>query len=254
MLLRRVLVRSVRAANGMHSRVFARGFSARNVDGDADNDSKNHDTNNGSGDDHIERGKTENIEQREQDVEGSSWLAAYCAKFFPGNRVSTPSRSAAQRYWPDPVIYGGMGAFIGIGLIVGFDTASVLENPLLLAPFGASATLVFGVPTAVFSQPKNVLLGHGMSCFIGTTSVLCLPHEIAAPAAVSCALVTMSKTKCMHPPAGGTALLAVLGHPIYESYALLLPTLAGAAALCTTAAVWNNMHPLLRYPAAKSSL
>ena len=42
-MLRRVLVRSVRAANGMHSKVFVRGFSAHNVDDDADNDGKNHD-------------------------------------------------------------------------------------------------------------------------------------------------------------------------------------------------------------------
>lgn len=45
----------------------------------------------------------------------------------------------------------------------------------LIAPFGASMVLVFGLPKSPLAQPKNVVFGHLVTALIGITAVNLLP-------------------------------------------------------------------------------
>jgi CBS-domain-containing membrane protein len=47
-----------------------------------------------------------------------------------------------------------LGAFIGIGAVAFISI--VMKLPMIVASFGASAVLIYGVPDAPLSQPRNV--------------------------------------------------------------------------------------------------
>ncbi|PWI31908.1 HPP family protein, partial [Vibrio albus] len=56
-------------------------------------------------------------------------------------------------------IIAGIGASIAIGALSYFDH-TFYDIALLMAPFGATTVLVFGIPDSPLAQPKNVILGH----------------------------------------------------------------------------------------------
>ena len=90
------------------------------------------------------------------------------------------------------------------------DSAILL--PIIVAPIGASAVLVFAVPASPRAQPWPVIGGNAISAFTG---VLCAhlfssPH-VAAGFAVGLAILAMSLTRSLHPPGGAAALTAVIG-------------------------------------------
>ena len=78
------------------------------------------------------------------------------------------------------------------------------------------AALVYGAPAVPFSQPRNVIGGHLLAAVVGITSfkLLAVPMgtaALAAPVAVAGSIMGMLATRTMHPPAGGTTLIAVVG-------------------------------------------
>ena len=92
-----------------------------------------------------------------------------------------------------------------------------MDITMVLGSFGATAVLVYGYPGAPFSQPKNVIVGHVLSAFIGIGMHLSVVPMmdgsvlVAAPLAVSMSTMGMMALGCVHPPAGGTCLIACLG-------------------------------------------
>ena len=63
-------------------------------------------------------------------------------------------------------LIAGVGASITIGFLLYFETT--FENStLIMAPFGATVVIVFGLPKSPLAQPKNVILGHLITAFIG---------------------------------------------------------------------------------------
>ena len=96
-----------------------------------------------------------------------------------------------------------------------------------MAPLGATAVLVFGVPASPLAQPKNVLLGHLITAFIGVIfyqyfEVTSLPLGIATGLGVTAML--MSKTT--HPPAGANPILIMLSGQGW--WFLVTPVLLGS--------------------------
>lgn len=86
--------------------------------------------------------------------------------------------------------------------------------PLLVAPIGASAVLLFAVPASPLAQPWSIIGGNIISALVGTTAALLIPDRvIAAGAAVAAATLAMSLLRCLHPPGGAAALTAVIGGP-----------------------------------------
>lgn len=89
--------------------------------------------------------------------------------------------------------------------------------PMLVAPIGASAVLVFAVPASPLAQPWAVVGGNVISALVGVTIALAVSDpRIAAALAVSGAIITMSALRCLHPPGGASALLPVLGPSVLD--------------------------------------
>ncbi len=126
-------------------------------------------------------------------------------------------------------LFSGVGAALAIGILSFADSAQS-DIILLMAPFGATAVLVFGVPDSPLAQPKNVILGHLITAFIGVffvefIGVTPLSLSIATGLAVSAMLFT----KTTHPPAGANPVLIMLAG---QSWSFLIsPVLLGAVIL-----------------------
>lgn len=116
---------------------------------------------------------------------------------------------------PIDALRGGAGALLGL-LFAGALGRAVgggdWLHPLLVAPIGASAVLVFGVPASPLAQPRAVIGGNVVSALVGITAALLIPSPwIAAPVAVGGAIGAMMLLGCLHPPGGAVALISVIG-------------------------------------------
>ena len=121
---------------------------------------------------------------------------------------------------------------------------------LLYGPFGASVVLYFCAPKAPFSQPWNAIAGQAVSSFVGVSvRLIAEAHSvdlwIQKPVAVSIAIFLMCEFDCLYPPAGATALLAIIGGPkVYEQdYRFVL--YVGKFGGCSVQQ--NNESPLCSY-------
>ena len=149
----------------------------------------------------------------------------------------------------------GLTSFSGIGAISALHFGIAPHDlTMVLGSMGASAVLLYGAPAAPFSQPRNLFLGHGIACVVGVTAheLISVPMDtpiLAAPLAVSGSIVLMHLTRSLHPPAGGTVLIAVLGSPELHAlgYSLLVPTMLDATVLFGVALANNAFG--IRYPA-----
>jgi CBS domain-containing membrane protein len=112
-------------------------------------------------------------------------------------------------------LLGCLGACIGI-CITGLICAMIMGNsdhlPLIVAPIGASAVLLFAVPASPLAQPWPIVGGNTISALVGVTIAYFVKDPmLAVGLAVSLAILVMSLTKSLHPPGGAAALTAVIG-------------------------------------------
>ena len=109
----------------------------------------------------------------------------------------------------------GLGAAIGLACVAALSLAMVTfmwQSPMLVAPIGASAVLIFAVPASPLAQPWSIIGGNTLSVLIGIFILHHVPEPVfAAGMAVGCAILVMSLMRCLHPPGGAAALLPVLG-------------------------------------------
>ena len=91
--------------------------------------------------------------------------------------------------------------------------------PIIVAPLGASAVLVFAVPSSPLAQPWSVVGGNTLSALVGVVMFQIIPDQmIAAGLAVGGAILAMTLCRCLHPPGGAAALTAVIGtHDIHAA-------------------------------------
>lgn len=153
------------------------------------------------------------------------------------------------------IVWSWLGAFLGIAALGAMGQFLFEPHDLLLmiAPFGASAVLVFGAPRSPLAQPRNLVAGNIVSALVG---VLCwkLLHDfpwLAAALAVSTAIALMHATRTLHPPGGATALFGVIGpEKVHEAgfMYVLAPAAAGAVILLLVALLVNNLTATRRYP------
>lgn len=147
------------------------------------------------------------------------------------------------------ILLSGIGAFVGIYLISVpqlYPGWPLSTKVFLIGSFGASAALLYGAPQSPFAQPRHLLLGQVIAAVVGVTAFKLFGHHqgVAAGLAVAGTIVIMQLAQATHPPAGATALIAVLGpaqvhHLGYEYVAF--PVLAGALVLLAVALVVNNL-------------
>ena len=148
-----------------------------------------------------------------------------------------------------------LGSFVGIGILAYIQSIHFSGNDAvyLIGSFGASSVLVYGIIQSPFSQPRNLIGGHLVSAFIGVTVHKLAPDIIwiAAPLAVSLAIILMQITKTLHPPGGATALIAIIGSDKIKGLGYMYvvsPVLIGVTILFLTALVFNNMTSSRTYP------
>lgn len=148
-----------------------------------------------------------------------------------------------------------LGSFVGIGILAYIQSVHFKGNDAvyLIGSFGASSVLVYGIIQSPFSQPRNLVGGHVISAFIGVTVHKFAPDIIwiAAPLAVSFAIVFMQMTKTLHPPGGATALIAIIGSDKIKDLGymyVISPVLIGVLILLLVALIFNNMTTNRYYP------
>ena len=79
---------------------------------------------------------------------------------------------------------------------------------------GASALLLFAIPSSPLAQPWSIVGGNTVSALIGLLVSRYVPEPaVAAGCAVAFAIAAMSLLRCLHPPGGAAALTAALGGP-----------------------------------------
>lgn len=155
-----------------------------------------------------------------------------------------------QSFWPAPVaVTAGerLRVLIGGGLGIGFTAwvchALALPSPLtwIIAPMGASAVLVFGVPASPLAQPWSVVGGNTLSALVAVGCVRLIgPPDVAVAAAVALAIGVMFALRCLHPPGGATALLVAVSGVTDPSVALV-PVLLNSVLLVGVGIAYNNL-------------
>lgn len=147
-----------------------------------------------------------------------------------------------------------LGAILGISLtaiISGYIFESDFHLPLIIAPLGASAVLLFAVPASPLAQPWPIIGGNTLSAFVGVT-VAYFVHDpmIATGLSVSLAIMAMSFARCLHPPGGAAALTAVVGGSTVTSMGYMFPLVPVALNSIILVALGVCFHVLFRkaYP------
>jgi len=157
--------------------------------------------------------------------------------------------------WPERM-RSALGALIGIAFTGGSMHLLLGPNvniPLLVAPMGASAVLLFGVPASPLAQPWSIIGGNLVSATVGVACAMLISDPVAAAAlAVGVAIAAMFALRCVHPPSGAVALTAVVGGPAIHALGfrfVLEPILIQSAALLGAALVYHAVTGH-RYPHA----
>lgn len=146
------------------------------------------------------------------------------------------------------------GALLGIGLtgvISGYLFGQGPHLPLIVAPMGASAVLLFAVPASPLAQPWSIIGGNTISAMMGIIAAYFIRDPIIATGVgVSLAIGAMSFTRSLHPPGGAAALTAVLGGPVVAGWGFLFPFVPVALNSCILVALGLLFHKLSKrnYP------
>lgn len=139
----------------------------------------------------------------------------------------------------------------GIGTTIAFLVVWVLGEAtgasLIVAPFGASAVLLFGLPDSPLSQPANVIGGHAVAAGVALLTDHLLPGgPLNLAATVGGVIALLGVMRLTHPPAGATALVVMLTHPHWSF--LAAPVIAGAVLMVLIAVVTHHLPPRVVYP------
>ncbi|GJG93737.1 HPP family protein [Cupriavidus pauculus] len=145
-----------------------------------------------------------------------------------------------------------LGALIGLALTE-WICRQFLQgfNPWFIAPMGASAVLLFGVPSSPLAQPWSIIGGNMVAATVGVACAKWIPDPgLAAGVAVAGAIALMFQLRCVHPPSGAVAVTAVFGGPVVQAMGfgfVVIPVAVNSMLLLLTALAFNNLARR-RYP------
>jgi CBS domain-containing membrane protein len=151
-----------------------------------------------------------------------------------------PLASAREKF------YGCLGAGLGL-LLAEWLSRSLLGpgNIWFVAPMGASAVLLFAVPSSPLAQPWAMLGGNMLSALIGVACGAWIPDPgVAASLAAALAIYGMFALRCLHPPGGAMAMTAILGGPAVHAMGfrfVLNPVALNSLLLLLLAVVFNKL-------------
>ena len=159
------------------------------------------------------------------------------------SRLPSPIRRALRSLGPVatvPLTESGraaLGAMLGIGIAAFLASAAAdglfLRHFVLMAPFGATATLIFAAPNSPLAQPWPVFVGTLVSALVAVAVSMAVPQTVvAAPLAVALAIFVMALCRATHPPGGAVALMVPLAGPAHADPAWpFLPLAVGTLLL-----------------------
>ncbi len=146
-----------------------------------------------------------------------------------------------------------LGALVGLTVSAGL--CHIFFGQLLLwfvAPMGASAVLLFVVPSSPLAQPWSVFGGNVISALVGVACLQWLPVPLwlLAGLAGSLAIAAMLLCRCLHPPGGAVALTAVLSGAAVRQMGVefVLTPVAINSLLMVIAAIGFNRMVGRQYP------
>lgn len=172
--------------------------------------------------------------------------------------------SFLKPYWPRRMTgtlrdyaRAAIGAGLGI-LSTGLISLAAVAGDwhgvaFLIAPMGASAVILFCLPSSPLAQPWAILAGNTLAAIAGVFFTQLLPGQLvfAAALAMFTAIALMFALRCLHPPSGAVALTAVLGgdaiHQLGYGF-VWWPVLANSALLILSAWLYHTLTGY-RYPA-----
>lgn len=141
-----------------------------------------------------------------------------------------------------------LGAFLGLLATAALTRFALGQGPgwpLLMAPIGASAVLLFAVPASPLAQPWSILGGNCVAAIVGVTCAQWIGDApLAAALAVSISIGLMLTLKCLHPPSGAVALTAVIGGPAITDLGYIFvawPVAMNSLLLLVVAVAFNRM-------------
>lgn len=176
-------------------------------------------------------------------VDLKAWMRAAAASgLVAGGRVSRTE-----------ILRATTGSAVGIliaALVAQWLTPG-LPGAQLVAPIGATAVLVFAVPSSPLAQPWPAIMGNTVSALIGAMCVhLFGDTGLAAPLGVGLAIATMFALRCLHPPGGASALLAVLSQsePSFAFNPVFIDTVIVVLAGVAYNRLTGRMYPHALHP------
>ncbi|MGB3503296.1 MAG: HPP family protein [Mesorhizobium sp.] len=144
-----------------------------------------------------------------------------------------------------------VGATLAMLMIGGL--AQLIELPLMIAPLGATAVLVFGYPGSALAQPLNVFGAYLVATVFGVLAAAIFPGVVWAVAvAVGLTLFGIQTLRITHPPAGAVPLVAAATPG--DCGVLFVTLLVSSAGMVALALVFHALPPRRRYPAAHPGL
>ena len=162
-----------------------------------------------------------------------------------------------RHFWPAPLgidgrerlrfIVGAMAGVLLTAMLSRWWAGDSATGPWMVASLGASAVLVFGMPSSPLAQPWPVLGGSTLSALVGAGCAAVVPDPALAGAlAVGLAIALMVPLRCLHPPGGAMALYVVLSAG--DGWRLAaFPILLNVLILLLAAVVYNTLTGR-RYP------
>ncbi|ARV62643.1 HPP family protein [Nostocales cyanobacterium HT-58-2] len=143
------------------------------------------------------------------------------------------------------IFWSWLGSFLGISATAYLSVKT--NSPLLMAPFGATSVLIFGVPDSPLAQPRNVIGGNFVAALVSLTILHLFGSEPwTMGMAVATAIGMMQLTGTLHPPSGAVALVVMMTKAPWQF--LLTPALEGSLILVLCAVVFNNLAQERAYP------
>ncbi|KWR87458.1 HPP family protein [Cupriavidus sp. IDO] len=177
---------------------------------------------------------------------------------FTSNFAQT-ARAWLRTFVPLPIsasrrerIKSCIGALLGLFLTEWISRQTLGGfNPWFVAPMGASAVLLFAVPSSPLAQPWSIIGGNLVAALIGVACARWISDPgLAAATAVALAIALMFQFRCVHPPSGAVAITAVFGGPAVHALGfgfVVVPVLFNSMLLLLMALAFNNLSRR-RYP------
>ncbi len=146
-----------------------------------------------------------------------------------------------------------LGAFLSVLLVfMASGWAIGQQNLVVVTSMGSSAVLLFSAPDSPLSQPWPLIGGHFIAATVGVGCTIVLGADLlSAGMAVGITVLFMQWTRSMHPPAGATALAAVIGGDAVTSLGwmfVLKPVLLNTFLLLASALIINWPRKNHKYP------